>query len=206
MISRKAAMLWALGAGAAAITVALAGQSAPPTAQAPPPAAHAKLTAPVPQLNIKLGLWEIKTQPQVSGELPMSDDRLAKMSPDQRAKVQAAMQAAMAHMQQPRAMKECMTAAKRAQGFDLGNDDPTECQQTVATDTSTDFEVTQVCTTEQGKNSTDMKFHAVSSDHVLGTVNAVVSHGTKTMTLNSTMEGNWLGSDCGSVKDFEMEK
>jgi hypothetical protein len=206
MISRKAAMLWALGAGAAAITVALAGQSAPPTAQAPPPAAHAKLTAPVPQLNIKLGLWEIKTQPQVNGELPTSDESVAKMTPEQRARMQAAMQAMMAHMQQPRTMKECMTAEKRAQGFDTGNDDPTECQQTVGKDTASDFEMTRVCSTAQGNNSTDMKFHAVSSDHVIGTVNAMMSRGTKSITVNSTMEGRWLGSDCGSVKDFEMEK
>ncbi|HEY1725957.1 MAG TPA: DUF3617 family protein [Steroidobacteraceae bacterium] len=206
MISRKAAMVWALGVSAAAGTLALAGQAPPAAEQTLPPAAQSKLTAPSPKLNIKLGLWEIKTQPQVNGEMPMSDERLEKMSPDQRARMQAAMQAAMAHMQQPRTMKECMTAEKRAQGFDTGNDDPSRCQQTVGKDTSSDFELSRVCASEQGKTSTDMKFHAVSSDHVVGTVNAVMSRGTKSMTINSTMEGKWLGSDCGSVKDFEMEK
>jgi hypothetical protein len=26
------------------------------------------------------------------------------------------------------------------------------------------------------------------------------------MTVNSTMQGKWLGADCGSVKDIEIEK
>jgi len=26
------------------------------------------------------------------------------------------------------------------------------------------------------------------------------------MTVNSTMEGNWLGANCGSVTDIEIEK
>ncbi|HEY3729650.1 MAG TPA: DUF3617 family protein [Steroidobacteraceae bacterium] len=205
MISTKAAVLWALGASGMAITLALAGQSPAPIGQAPPPV-KSKITAAPPQLNVKLGLWEIKTQPQVNGELPTSDESLAKMTPEQRARMQAAMQAMMAHMQQPRTMKECMTAEKRAQGFDIGNDDPTECQQTVGKDTASDFEITRVCSTGQAKNSTDMKFHAISSDHIVGTVNAVMSRGPKTINVNSTMEGKWLGSDCGSVKDFEMEK
>jgi hypothetical protein len=46
----------------------------------------------------------------------------------------------------------------------------------------------------------------VSSDQVSGTVNALISHGSKTMTVNSTMEGKWLGGNCGSVTDIEIEK
>jgi hypothetical protein len=49
-------------------------------------------------------------------------------------------------------------------------------------------------------------FRVVSPDHVTGTVLMVMSRDGKTMTVNSTMEGKWLGSDCGSVKDFELEK
>ena len=57
--------------------------------------------ADVPQLNVKLGLWEIATHPQVNGSLPITDDQLAKLPPDQRAKFEAAMQAAVARGAQP---------------------------------------------------------------------------------------------------------
>jgi len=30
--------------------------------------------------------------------------------------------------------------------------------------------------------------------------------GGKTWTMNSTIQGKWLGSDCGDVRDFVLEK
>src|ERR1700692_3033060 len=49
MSRKKWAILWALGAGGAAMGLA-----------------HA---ADIPQLNVKLGLWEVTTHPQVNGNL-----------------------------------------------------------------------------------------------------------------------------------------
>jgi Protein of unknown function (DUF3617) len=163
--------------------------------------------AEVPQLNVKLGLWEIATHPQVNGSLPITDDQLAKLPPDQRAKFEAAMQAAVARGAQPRLFKECMTAEKRSHGFDAGSDQSkTNCQVTLVTNNANEFESHRECVSEDGKQSTSVHFRVVSPDHVAGTVNALISHGGKTMTVNSTMEGKWLGADCGTVKDIEMEK
>ena len=39
--------------------------------------------------NIKPGLWEVTVTPKVSGEMPIPEDQLAKMTPEQRAKVEA---------------------------------------------------------------------------------------------------------------------
>jgi Spy/CpxP family protein refolding chaperone len=163
--------------------------------------------AEVPQLDVKLGLWEIATHPQVNGSLPITDEQLAKLPPDQRAKFEAAMQAAVARGAQPRVFKECMTAEKRSHGFDAGSDQSkSNCQVTLVTNTANEFESHRECTSEDGKQSTSVHFRVVSSDHVAGTVNALISHGGKTMTVNSTMEGKWLGPDCGNVKDIELEK
>jgi hypothetical protein len=187
MSGNKLTVIGALGAGLAAVMLA-----------------HA---ADVPQLNVKLGLWEIATHPQVSGNLPITDEQLAKLPPDQRAKFEAAMQAAIARGAQPRIFKECMTAEKRAHGFEAGSDpSKTNCQVTLVTNTSNEFESHRECVTDDGKQSTSVHFRVVSSDHVAGTVNALISHGGKTMTVNSTMEGKWLGADCGAVKDIELEK
>ncbi len=41
------------------------------------------------------GLWEVHTHPQTKGQLPISDEQLQKLSPEQRARLEAAMQAAM---------------------------------------------------------------------------------------------------------------
>lgn len=186
MSSNKWAILCALGASAAAMALAQA--------------------ADVPQLNVKLGLWEISTHPQVAGSLPITDEQLQKMPPEQRAKFETAMQAAIARGAQPRVFKECMTAEKRSRGFNAGSDEAKNCQVTLVTNTPSEFESHRACSTEDGKQSTSVHFRVVSSDRVSGTVNALISHGSKTMTVNSTMEGKWLGGDCGSVRDIELEK
>jgi hypothetical protein len=186
MASKEWVILWALGAGGAAMALA-----------------HA---ADTPQLNVRLGLWEVATHPQVNGNLPITDEQLAKLPPEQRAKFEAAMQAAIARGAQPRIFKECMTAEKRSHGFNAASDQRKNCQVTLVTNTPSEFESHRECASEDGKQSTDVHFRIVSSDHVSGTVNSLISHGAKTMTVNSTMEGKWLGPDCGSVKDYELEK
>jgi len=186
MLGKRWAILCALGASGVAVALALAGE--------------------IPQLNVKLGLWEISTHPQVSGNLPITDEQLQKLPPDQRAKFEAAMQAAIARGSQPRVLKECMTAEKRSRGFNAGSDRSKNCQTTLVTNTPSEFEAHHECSTEDGKQSTSVHFRIVSSGQVSGTVNSLISHGAKTMTVNSTMEGKWLGADCGSVKDIEIEK
>jgi hypothetical protein len=165
--------------------------------------AHA---ADAPLINVKLGLWQISTRPQVAGNLPITDEQLQKLPPDQRAKFEAAMQAALARGAQPKNFKECMTAEKRSRGFKAGSDPSKNCQKTLVTNTASEFESRYECTSEDGKQSTNVHFAIVSADHVTGTVNTLISHGGKTMTINSTMEGTWVGADCGSVKDIEIEK
>jgi hypothetical protein len=186
MSSRKWAILWALSAFGTATALVYG--------------------ADVPQLNVKLGLWEVTTHPQVNGNLPITDEQLQKLPPDQRAKFEAAMQAAIARGAQPRVFKECMTAEKRSRGFNAGSEQSKNCQVTLVTNTPSEFESHRECATEDGKQSTSVHFRVVSSDHVSGTVNALISHGPKTMTVNSTMEGKWLGADCGSITDMELEK
>jgi hypothetical protein len=186
MSGAKRAILAVLGAGGAIVALAFAADT--------------------PQLNVKLGLWEISTFPQVNGSLPITDDQLQKLPPDQRAKFEAAMQAAIARGAQPRVFKECMTPEKRSRGFNAGSDQSKNCQTTLVTNTASEFESHRDCVSEDGKQSTSVHFRVLSSDQVSGTVNALISHGAKTMTVNSTMQGKWLGSDCGSVKDIELEK
>ncbi len=187
MASKQWVILWVLGASGVAMALTHAGEA-------------------TPQLNVKLGLWEVGTHPQVSGNLPITDEQLQKLPPEQRAKFEAAMQAALARGAQPRLFKECMTPEKRSRGFSAGSEEGKDCQSTVITNTASEFEAQRKCSSEERNQSTNVHFRVVSPDHVTGTVMMVMTRGGKTMTVNSTMEGKWLGSDCGSVKDYELEK
>ena len=164
----------------------------------------AELTKP----NIKPGLWEVSINPQVSGEMPIPEDQLAKMSPEQRARVQAALKASMTKGAKPRVYKECMTPEKIARGFDLNphGDDPS-CKRNVVSSSANAVTVHDECNKPEGKTVTDMHFEVKGGTQTSGKINIVMtSSAGKTMTVNSTVQGKWLAASCGTVKDTELEK
>jgi hypothetical protein len=183
---RKRALVLALGVAAASALVVHAAQ---------------------PALNVKLGLWETHTQAQMSGDTSamIPQDQLAKMTPEQRAQVQALMQQSMAAMQKPHYAKECMTAEKLAKGFDMGDSKSGNCTNTVTTNTGSQYEAHVVCSGNHGQQAMTVHITADSPTHVLGTVKSDGSEGSKSMSFSGTFEGKWLGSDCGSVKDRQEE-
>jgi hypothetical protein len=169
-------------------------------------AESAKAADPI-KLNIKLGLWEIATQANISGAPPIPDDALAKMSPEQRAHMQAAIQASMAEVAKPRLAKHCVTQEKVAQGFNLDHQhDGASCQKKFVTNTPSELQLSETCPEENGSTSIDEHIQLSGSDQVAGTVNFMKSNGGKSMTVDSTIKGQWLAASCGDIKDFELEK
>src|SRR5581483_6581167 len=68
-------------------------------------------------LNVRPGLWETTTQSQMSGLPPIPPEELAKMPPQARARMQAAMQGSMAAMSKPHTVKYCLTQDQIDKGF-----------------------------------------------------------------------------------------
>jgi len=157
-------------------------------------------------LNVKLGLWEMMMNPKISGDVPsIPEEQLQNMTPEQRAKVQAAMQGMMANLGKPKRMKECMTPERLAKGFNTGAEDGNNCKTTVVKNSGSEFESTQQCSDAQGNRQSKLRISALSSDHIQGSVHSDMSRGGKGMTFDATVEGKWLGADCGTVKDVEIE-
>jgi hypothetical protein len=158
---------------------------------APPPAAMA----------IDLGLWEITTQGQMSGAPMIPPERLAQMPPEQRARIEAM----LAH-QNGRKFKQCMTEEKRRKGFEARQSPDNECKSTVVTNTSSEYEVHRVCTTDEGQVDSTAHFTIGDRHSASGKVDIVRTMGGRSTTIHTTIEAKWLGSDCGNVKDAELEK
>jgi Protein of unknown function (DUF3617) len=156
--------------------------------------------------NIKPGLWEVTNNPQVSGEMPISEDQLAKMSPEQRTRFEAAMKAGMANANKPHTYKECMTPEKIARGFDIDKGEGKACTRKIVSSTRSDLQMHDECGSAERKTVSDVHFQVKGGTQMTGTINVVVTSGGKTMTVVSTVQGQWLGADCGSVKDAELEK
>jgi hypothetical protein len=154
--------------------------------------------------NIKPGLWEVTTNPHVSGEMPIPEEQLAKMTPEQRARLEAAVKA---HQTKPRVYKECMTPEKIARGFDIDRSgDDASCKRNVVSSSAKELTLHDECSKPDRKTSMDVHFEVKGGTQMSGTINVVVTSAGKTMTVNSTVQGKWLGASCGTVKDAELEK
>jgi len=158
------------------------------------------------KLNVKPGLWEIASQAEISGPPPLSDDMLAKLTPDQRAKFEAAMQASMANAAKPHLAKHCVTPEKIARGLDVERHDNQSCQKKFVSNSNNEMEFSETCTEQSGTTTIDEHIQLSSGEQLTGTINVIRNSGGKTMTVNSTIHGQWLGASCGDIKDFELEK
>ena len=154
--------------------------------------------------NIKPGLWEVSIVPHISGQMPIPEEQLAKMTPEQRARLQAAMQT---HQSRPRVYKECMTPEKIARGFAIDpHGDDSACKRNVVSSSSKELTLHDECNKPQRKTVTDVHFEVKDGTQMSGKINVVMTSAGKTMTVNNTMQGKWLGASCGTVKDAELEK
>jgi hypothetical protein len=149
-------------------------------------------------LNVKPGLWEVTSDSEHSGTPPIPAEALARMSPEQRAKLEAAMQQSMGP--QHRVAKRCVTQADIDKGFaDMEHMGHGNCTQNVASSTSTLRAGTFSCTGPENTSGT-YRVEARSRESVVANWDVTTSNAGNTMKMKSAMQGKWLGADCGSVK------
>jgi len=156
------------------------------------------------KFNVKPGLWQVTMTGSANGAPPIPADTLARLTPEQRARLEAAMQAAMARSGAPRTFQSCITEKEIERGLDFTDPQQKSCRQTVVTRTATVMEVHVECTGKETMTGT-FRYQASSPESVNGSSEMVFSDGTKTMTAKHSMQGKWLGADCGAVKPSDPE-
>jgi hypothetical protein len=121
------------------------------------------------------------------------------MTPEQRAQLQAAVQAAIGKSNEKHVSKSCITQKQleKTPGFTEQHNE--SCKQTSVTRTPSRIEAHIECTGQQ-KMSGTYRFQAVSREAIKGDVDMVISNGDKKMTSKHTIDGKWLATDCGDVK------
>lgn len=152
-------------------------------------------------LKVKPGLWEMTSDSEHSGAPPIPPEALAKMSPEQREKLESAMKGAMAP--QHRVDKHCVTQADIDKGFDrMDQMGRGKCTQNVTSSTATLRQGSFTCAGAGGPGSSSgtYRFEARNPESVVGTWDMTMSNGGNTMKMKSAMQGKWLGADCGDVK------
>src|SRR6476646_5316543 len=148
-------------------------------------------------LNVKLGLWEATIVSQTSGTPPFDTSTL---TPEQKARMEAAMKTMLERAAQPHTMHTCLTKEKLDKlPFQDKNDN--NCTNTIVTRTTSVYDVKFQCRDEKGEvTSGEWRFTALSPVSVAGNGTFDISRGGKVMTSKSTMTSKWLGASCGDVK------
>ena len=155
----------------------------------------AQATDTVTPLDVKMGLWEATTVTTMSGELPMTPEQLAKLTPEQRASLQKAINP------EPHTdtHKECVTKEKLNKDLMFGSDRE-GCSRTITTSSSTKLEAKLHCDSEQAQTDGTIVMDVLSSESVKGDMDAVVMAKKHPMHMHVSFTSKYLSSSCGSVQ------
>lgn len=147
------------------------------------------------------GLWQVTTSGTASGAPPIPPEALARLSPEEKQKFLAAMQAMMAEQNARHVTKSCLTAEQLRRGPTFTSRRDKSCKERIAKSTATDIEVEEVCS-EAGRQTMTgtLRFHAANPQTIVGTADVTVGGAGRAMTMHREISGKWLGPDCGGVK------
>ena len=151
-------------------------------------------------MNVKTGLWQNTSTITMTGSLGVSPSMAAKLTPEQRAKFEAAMQAEGKRGAHTYTDKSCLTQKDLTTDPFAQKDsdqDQIHCHGKLLSSTSTDIVLQETCSGEASMTYT-MKIHAVDSEHATGTGTGTGSMGGHTMNSNVKFESKWLGGTCPS--------
>ena len=143
-----------------------------------------------PDLNLKLGLWEMS----VGVDLASTGVDLSKLPADQRAQMESIMRGGL--VMAPMGVKQCMTKEKLATHSYTVDKNGLSCKQTVIKATPTMVDLTQVCTGPQGYTN---NVHIEAPTPTGMTITNKLSGGPNGSTSTTTI-GKWIAADCGDVK------
>ncbi len=153
-------------------------------------------------LNVKTGLWQVTGSSTASGLPPIPPDmqaRLDKMSPEQRARIEAMMKSRFGGTPQAINYEKCVTAEDlNTNPFVNGPDE--KCTWTVVSSTSSQMEI-RGASCEAGRNQgmeTDVsvKVYALDSEHVRASVQGTSAGNGHTVNINNTYTGKWISASC----------
>jgi Protein of unknown function (DUF3617) len=154
----------------------------------------------ITHLNVKEGLWETTSTRLMTG-MGIPADSLAKMSPEQRAHVEAMMKEKGLGAPATDVRKECVTKEKLEKQSAFGSTNQAgNCSHTVVNSTGSKLEMKIRCEGEDHNSDGTVLVEVVNSDTVKGKVQFATNSKGRNMNMDMSFTGRYLGSDCGEVK------
>jgi hypothetical protein len=166
------------------------------TRDSQPPSSQSKLK--IQPLNVKPGLWETTTTFKTSGAPPIPPEALARLTPEQRARVEERMRANSGGNTNTTTDKHCVTK-EDVENADFGQGKG-ECTYTIQASTSTEAKGKYACNVEGMSVNGAVDITAPDSEHIKGSSRGSVSGGSRTMNVESTFTSKFLGTSCRNTK------
>ena len=160
------------------------------------------LAADYKPLDVKLGLWESTVTTKTTGTPPMPPELLSRLTPEQRAKMEAAMKANAARAAQPKTNRSCLTKEQLNKGLTFGSEGASSaCNRTIVTSNASEQDLRFECNeaTHAMKASGTMHVEAVNSETVKGAGQGSTTDGTHTMNVQMSFSAKWISADCGAL-------
>jgi hypothetical protein len=147
-------------------------------------------------LDVKAGQWESKLTGQTTGQPPLPDELLKRLSPEQLAQVEAAIQSKGTGGLKTTVNRNCLTKDKLDKPFNLGDENTKACTRTLITASGGKQEIRLDCDRQGMKSTGTVKVEAVDTENVKGSLQMSVTNAGRTMNMNYTFVSKWVGSAC----------
>lgn len=158
--------------------------------------------AKVQPLNVKTGLWQVTMTRTINGLPPLPPDmqaRLAQMSPEQRARLEAMMKSQTGGRPQTITYKSCVTKEDLDKETFTGPD--ADCNWTILSSTTTELEAKGTAC-RMGQNLgmktdvNDLKVQALDSEHTKASGEFTAVGNGQSMSGKFALTGKWIGATC----------
>jgi hypothetical protein len=160
---------------------------------------HSQVT--ITPLDVKIGLWQVTSTTTTNGMMGLPPGMAAQMTPEQRAKFEAAMRGRGNGTPRTITYKSCLKDKKELSEdpfSSLKSHPEVECEQKSVKSTSTDVEVSGSCTAKEMDANGDfhVSFHALNPEHVIGTGQSTMTMNGRTVKSEMKYDSKWLGATC----------
>lgn len=148
-------------------------------------------------LNLTPGLWELTYTTGVSG-IVLPQAALDQMTPEQKARMDAALKKRETAGPRTHTVKNCITAEELKKGAFTGQEEDAgeNCTNKIVTQTATKQELSVSCTGKQSRNGR-VQIEAPDNKHLKGVID-MASAGGK---VNMQLSGKWLATSCAGADD-----
>jgi hypothetical protein len=147
-------------------------------------------------LNAKPGAWEMTTTSLTAG-MPIPAEALAKMPPEQRAKIEQSMQA-RAGKPSTHVTKSCITKHDLDQDQVIKSDEETQCKKKIISKSATRIAFEQTCAAPHASTAKVM-IEARTPESIVASMDMV--QGGASGKVHVDIKGRWLGASCAGIKE-----